>query len=345
MRSFADTWTMSLALSFLAIAVLPAAIGAAATATEVLAFGRLSLSPWGVAATATTTTTTSSSTRLLMDLRGGGLFGGKQKSSARIYKESLEEQVLLLNEQLGHARTEVATLRENAKKRHQAGSSVHRVKPAELSSKETDNKESSKLEKQRQNEQKEALARLQKEIKQLEQMKAELDNMLETSLMKIEVLEESLASQESLTAKLEASYKDKIAQLEQQLENVQTTQLEKLTEIHQQKIDAAVQEALRAQEAEFRFKMEETTKRLTKEHAREMEQEKLRSSKVVETERKKMRKLVRALALREKKLKLQSGEAATSSKETTAAKTSIKTKSSSTSQNKQFIPPTSRGTI
>jgi len=347
MKSFADTWTMSLALSFVALAVLPAATGAtAATATQVPAFGRLSSSPWGVKATSTSVTGTRT---LLMDLRGGGMFGGKQKSSARIYKESLEEQVLLLNEQLGHARTEVATLRENAKKRHQAGSSLHRVKPAEQgSSKATaesssSNKQDEKLEKQRQKVQKEALAMLQKEIKQLEQMKAELDKMLETSAKKIEVLEESLSSQESLTAKLEASYKDKIAQLEEQLEKVQTTQLQKLTQIHQQKIDVAVQDALRAQEAEFRAKMEETTQRLSKEHAKEMEQEKLRSSKAVETERKKMRKLVRALALREKKLKLQSGgDKATSSKETSTAKTSINTK---TPQKKQFVPPTSRGTI
>ena len=346
---------MSLALSFVALTVLPALTGAtAATATHVPAFGRLSSSPWGVKATSTSTSTSVTSTStLLMDLRGGGMFGGKQKSSARIYKESLEEQVLLLNEQLGHARTEVATLRENAKKRHQAGSSLHRVKPAEKgsSSKATaaesssPDKQDKTLEKQRQREQKEALARLQKEIKQLEHMKAELDKMLETSAKKIEVLEESLSSQESLTAKLEASYKAKITQLEEQLEKVQTAQLEKLTQIHQQKIDVAVQDALRAQEADFRAKMEETTQRLSKEHSKEMEQEKLRSSKAVETERKKMRKLVRALALREKKLKLQSSgtEAATTlSEETSAAKTSIKTK---TSQTKQFVPPTSRGTI
>ena len=314
---------MSLVLSFLAVSAVQAVSGpAAAIARDVPVFGRIS-SPWGVDVRTTRA----------MDLRGGGLFGGTKKSAARIYKESLEEQVVLLNEQLMHARTEIATLRENAKKRK----SNSRVKPVPLSKEEE--KANTKLEKQRAKEQKEALARLEKEVKQLEQMKGELEKMLETSAKKIELLEEQLASQEDLTAKLEASYKDKIAKLEEQLEKVQTAQLEKLTEIHQQKIDAAVQEALRVQEAEFRAKMEETTKRLSKEHAKEMEQEKLRSSKAVETERKKMRKLVRALALREKKLKLQTP----TGKEESAKKTSVKTKTSSPKN--PFVPPTSRGTI
>ena len=318
---------MSLALSFLAIAAVQAVANPAAR--DFRGFGRISSSPWGLERNAV-----ASLTRLTLNIRGGGLFG-TQKSAARIYKQSLEEQVLLLNEQLAHARIEVSTLRENAKQRHKAGRSPRRAENNQT-------KQEQKLERQRQAEQKEALARLQNEINTLEKMKAELEKMLETSATKIELLEEQLTTQESLTAKMEASFKDKIAKLEQQLEKVQTAQLEKLTEIHQQKIDAAVQDALRAQEAEFRAKIEETTQRLSKEHAKEMEQEKLRSSKAVETERKKMRKLVRALALREKKLKLQSPESA--KEESTKQKTVVNTTSSS-SQKKQFTPPTSRGTI
>lgn len=352
MRSIiADTWSMSLALSFLAVvAVLPSMTGASAVpgATEVSAFDRGS-SPWGLTTSATATVTVTTA----MDLRGGGLFGGgKNKSAARIYRESLEEQVLLLNEQLGHARTEVASLRENAKKRHQAGGSVHRGKANEPTTTSKEEKERAKLEEQlekkRHKEQKEALARLQKEIQQLEKMKDELGKMLETSATKIELLEEQLQTQGSLTAKLEASYTAKIAKLEQTLADVQTAQLEKLKEIHQEKIETAVQESLRAQEAEFKAKLEETTKRLSKEHAKDMEQEKLRSSKAVEVERKKMRKLVRALAMREKKLKISSPMSSSSkedssSSSSTAKKTSIQT--SSSSQKKPFTAPTSRGTI
>lgn len=332
MRTFADALSVSLALSLLAARALPAASVASPRSMEALTFGRLA-SPWGTAV----------STERLMELRGGGIFGGK-KSAARIYKDSLEEQVSLLNEQLSHARTEVATLRENAKKRHQAGSSLHRAKPTSLTKEEQkaakeQAKQEEKLEKLRQKDQKEALARFQKEIKQLEQMKSELEKMLETSAKKIETLEEQLASQEDMTAKMEASFKEQIAKLEEQLASIQAAQEEKLTEIQQEKIDAAVLEALRAQEVEFRVKMEETTKRLTKEHAKEMEQEKIRSAKAVEAERKKMRKLVRALALREKKLKLQTPKEESTTKE----KTPVKTRTSS--QQKQFVPPTSRGTI
>ena len=319
---------MSLGLSFLVIAAVQAVSN---PLRDIPASGRPS-SSWGVQTTATKSTL---STRLL-EIRGGGMFGNK-KSAARIYKESLEEQVLLLNEQLAQARKEVSTLRENAKKRVQAGR-LNRSEPKEEVSK-AQSKQENKLEKQRQKEQKEAMSRLQKEIKALEQMKAQLEKMLETSAKKIESLVEQLTTSETLTAKMEASYKDKIAKLEKQLEDVQTAQVGKLTEIHQQKIDAAVQEALRVQEAEFRAKMEETTLRLSKEHAKEMEQEKLRSAKAVEAERQKMRKLVRALALREKKLKLQMP----STKEETLETTSFRTKTSS--QQKPLNPPTSRGTI
>ena len=328
MRFIRDRWAMSLGLSFLAIAAVQAVSN---PLRDIPASGRSS-SPWGVQTTATMSTTLTT----LLEIRGGGMFGNK-KSAARIYKESLEEQVLLLNEQLAQARKEVSTLRENAKKRVQAGR-LNRAEPKEEVSK-AQSKQDNKLEKQRQKEQKEAMSRLQKEIKALEQMKAQLEKMLETSAKKIESLVEQLTTSENLTAKMEASYKDKIAKLEKQLEDVQSAQVGKLTEIHQQKIEAAVQEALRVQEAEFRAKMEETTLRLSKEHAKEMEQEKLRSVKAVEAERQKMRKLVRALALREKKLKLQMP----STKEETLETTSFRTKTSS--QQKPLTPPTSRGTI
>eukprot|EP00535_Pseudo-nitzschia_heimii_P004472 CAMPEP_0197173738 /NCGR_PEP_ID=MMETSP1423-20130617/548_1 /TAXON_ID=476441 /ORGANISM="Pseudo-nitzschia heimii, Strain UNC1101" /LENGTH=340 /DNA_ID=CAMNT_0042622589 /DNA_START=176 /DNA_END=1198 /DNA_ORIENTATION=+ len=340
MRSVA--WSMSLALSFLALVAASGPTGAIAGRFGVPTVARVSSSPWG----------TTETTRTMMDIRGGGLFGGgKKKSTARIYRESLEEQILLLNEQLGNARMEVTKLRESAKKRHRAGSSLLRVKPIDVSKAEQKAiqeyaKQQEKLEKEREKEQKEALRRLEDEIKQLDKMKAELEKMLETSAQKIEALELQLAEQDSLTAKMEDSYIDKIWKLEQKLADVQTAQLEKLAEINQQKVDAAVQEALRVQEAEFRAKMEETTMRLTKEHARAMEQEKLRSSKAVETERKKMRKLVRALAMREKKLKLHaSGPSATKAdtEEEPIPKKTIKT--SSSSKQRPFTAPTSRGTI
>jgi len=171
--------------------------------------------------------------------------------------------------------------------------------------KREEEEEEKRLEKKRQKEQKEALVMLQGEIRQLEQMKSELETLLQTSANRIEELEQELVSQENISIEMEESYKTQILELETELSTVQTTQLKKLTELHQTKIDVAVQEALRVQEIELCKKIEETTKRLGKDHAKEMEKEKLRSHKAVETERKKMRKLVRALALREKNLRLQ----------------------------------------
>uniref|UniRef100_A0A7S4ERD8 Uncharacterized protein n=1 Tax=Pseudo-nitzschia australis TaxID=44445 RepID=A0A7S4ERD8_9STRA len=350
MRSFNGVGSMGLAIAFATLALIP---NAEATTFVIPALDH----PWRTTTVESMTTGTAKTKQTLLDLRGGGLFGGgNKKSTTQIYRESLEEQVVLLNEQLRRARTDVTMLRENAKKRQEiriSGRSAMRVakgkSKAKLSREEArarkeKQKEEDRLEKQRQKEQEEILLRSNLEISQLEKMKAELETLLETSARKIEELEQQLRSQETLTVELEASYQKKIAKLELQLNDVQTSQLEKLEELHQQRIDAAVKEALNVQEKEFAARMEDTTKRLTKEYAKAMEDEKLRSSKAVETERKKMRKLVRALALREKKLKLQSdptNDDETTEKTTTT--TSVRTGSSSFAN--PIKPPTGRGTI
>ncbi|OEU10759.1 hypothetical protein FRACYDRAFT_193274 [Fragilariopsis cylindrus CCMP1102] len=282
-----------------------------------------------------------------LDLRGGGLFGGKDKrSNAQIYRESLEEQVMLLDEQLRQARTEISTVRERAK---QQGKIDNKEEAQILKQGEEEKK---RIEKERRKEQKVALVQLQDEIRQLEQMKSQLETLLETSANQIEELEQKLTSQEKITIEMEESYKKQIIDLETTLGDVQRIQLQKLTELHQTKIDSAVKEALKAQEDVLRMKMEETTKRLSKEHAKDMEKEKARSEIAVETERKKMRKLVRALALREKKLKAQ--QQPSSSKEnddednenvieqkSKKARTTVKTTSSFNNSMKN--PPTNRG--
>jgi len=342
------------------------------------------ITPWG-----TTTPTTAMS---VLEFRGGGLFGygsgsgygsstinkkkknkRKNKSNAQIYRESLEEQVMLLDEELRQARTEMTTLKERAREQGKIDNLTrnrinisNRKQQQEEKVAEKENRrqkreeeeEEKRLEKKRQKEQKEALVMLQGEIRQLEQMKSELETLLQTSANRIEELEQELVSQENISIEMEESYKTQILELETELSTVQTTQLKKLTELHQTKIDVAVQEALRVQEIELCKKIEETTKRLGKDHAKEMEKEKLRSHKAVETERKKMRKLVRALALREKNLRLQHPSllsSLSSSKEDEddnedegedvnekpiIAKTTVKSTSSFNPMN----PPTTRGT-
>mmetsp|Transcript_48080 Transcript_48080/g.54480 ORF Transcript_48080/g.54480 Transcript_48080/m.54480 type:complete len:357 (+) Transcript_48080:241-1311(+) len=286
------------------------------------------ITPWG-----TPTPTTMS----VLEFRGGGLFGygsgsgststmnmkkknrKKNKSNAQIYRESLEEQVMLLDEELRQARTEMTTFKERVREQGKIDNLTrnrinisNRKQQQEEKEAEKENKrqkrekekEEKRLEQKRQKEQQEALDMLQEEISQLEQMKSELEILLQTSANRIEELEQELMSQENKSIEMEESYQTQILELETELSSVQTTQLQKLTELHQTKIDVAVQEAVRVQEIEFCQKLEETTTCLGKDHAKEMEKEKVRSHKAVETERKKMRKLVRALALREKNLRL-----------------------------------------
>jgi hypothetical protein len=359
MRSFKfiilpmNTFSVLVSLSLVAVFLtLPLSTIANTAATSV--------TPWGAMMRTTTTTTTKMP---FLELRGGGLFGGKNnKSNALIYRESLEEQVMLLDEQLRHARTEISTVRERAKqqgkidslKRNRSISSNGKQKQVdkeEAKVRKQGEEEEKRIEKERRKEQKEALVRLQDEIRQLEQMKSELETLLETSANQIEELEQKLISQEKKTIEMEESYKKQIIELETTLGDVQRIQLQKLTELHQTKIDSAVKDALKAQEDVLRMKMEETTKRLSKEHAKDMEKEKSRSEKAVETERAKMRKLVRALALREKKLKLQQPSSFEENddedsenvieQKSNIAKTTVKTTSSFNSPMKN--PPTNRG--
>ena len=363
MRSFKsiilpmNTFTIMVSLSLVAVFLtLPFSTIADTTATR-------SVTPWGTMMRTTTTTTTTTKMPFL-DLRGGGLFGGKDnRSNAQIYRESLEEQVMLLDEQLRQARTEISTVRERAKqqgkidslKRNRSISSngkQKRVDKEEAQILKQGEEEEKRIEKERRKEQKVALVQLQDEIRQLEQMKSQLETLLETSANQIEELEQKLTSQEKITIEMEESYKKQIIDLETTLGDVQRIQLQKLTELHQTKIDSAVKEALKAQEDVLRMKMEETTKRLGKEHAKDMEKEKARSEIAVETERKKMRKLVRALALREKKLKLQQPPSSSEKNDDVDSENVIEQKSkkarttvkaTSSFNNSMKNPPTNRG--
>lgn len=294
----------------------------------------------------------------------------RKKSNAKIYRESLEEQVLLLDSQLRQARSEIVILRDRMKKQIEYDK-VQRRRDNLLNRKhqrqkqKTDQKQredAKKQESRRQQQIKDELRQLEDEVRSLEKMKLELEALVETSGKKIFELEQQLASMEETNATLEESLRKQIETLEAQLRDIQTKQLDKLKEIHQKKIDEAVDKAIKTQQAEFQRILSETTKRLNKEHAKAMELEKLRSFEAVEAERKKMRKLVRALAWREKKLQSQEKRASEENlqtksqfsstpddsdgddkeeKEKFKAKTNIKSASSF----KPLVPPTTRGKI
>lgn len=167
----------------------------------------------------------------------GSLFG--RKTTAQIYRESLEEQVLLLDRQLRQARTEVTQLREqqqSLKEKNQQNK--RRRSSTSVSSSAERQQQRAELEEQRKQilEQRQQLKQLQSEIQKLEEIKTNLQTLLESATAKIADLETKLFEQEETTQQMKTKYEEKLQMLQSQLEEKQQAQLSKLEAMYEQRI-------------------------------------------------------------------------------------------------------------
>jgi chromosome segregation ATPase len=257
-----------------------------------------------------------------LNIRGGGfmsyMMGFGKQSAADLYRQTLEEQVLLLDRQLRQARDEMGILRKQFTTRS--------AKPAP------------KISSQERTLLKQQLASLTSQVKQLERMKLELEDMLERESIKVQELTTKLAEQEQLTQALQEKYIKQLQTLQEQLELKAQKQLQQLQEIMEQRIQQATEVAHQAAMAQIGEKVAEATETLRLEKDQELEWERKRSVEAVEKEKVKMRKLVRALANREKKLfaKKTSAQESSSSSGSYKASTSYRAPTTKTA-------PTSRG--
>jgi hypothetical protein len=276
-----------------------------------------------------TTTTISSSPAILstaLNIRGGGflsyMFGiGKQQQAADIYRETLEEQVLLLDRQLRQARDEMGLLRKQF--------TIRTATPAPKIS----NQERTLLKQQ--------LASLTSQVNQLERMKLELETMLEKESLKVQELTAKLLDEEQLSLAMQDKYIKQLQVLQEQLELKAAKQLQELQAIMEQRVQQATETAHQAAMALVGQKVAEATEQLRMEKERELELERKRSVEAVEKEKVKMRKLVRALANREKKLFAKKTAANVVPASTTKGlKTSAASSSSSKVPNTKTTPTT-----
>jgi hypothetical protein len=210
------------------------------------------------------------------------MFGIGKQSAADVYRETLEEQVLLLDRQLRQARDEMAKLRKQFTTRTAIPST--------------------KISSQERNLLKQQLASLTSQINQLERMKLDLEDMLQKESIKVQALTTRLAEQEQLTLALQEKYIKQLQTLQEQLELKAQKQLQQLQQIMNERIQQATDAAHSAAMAQVGQKIAEATEQLRMDKERELELERKRSIEAVEKEKVKMRKLVRALANREKKL-------------------------------------------
>eukprot|EP00980_Cylindrotheca_fusiformis_P013106 scaffold3292_cov120-Cylindrotheca_fusiformis.AAC.1 len=217
--------------------------------------------------------------------RGGWLGGGNAASDR--YRESLEEEVLELDRQLRKARDEVAQLRARKK----TTTIVSNTSPT------TTIVEDDKLKLLN-----EKIGSLTQEIETLKSTKDELEAEQRVSQKRINELEQLLAEQQDDFQQQKAKFEQDMQALQSTTNERTAQQVSEMEYLLKEKVAQAINDTRQEAEKEMSLTIDQLKKELRTSHTQELEAERQRSMEAVESEKKKMRKLVKALAIREKKL-------------------------------------------
>ena len=258
----------------------------------------------GLGSSTTASTVTELTDHVLASCRGGSVdfSTGKSRSVARIlkrffsfrpqtaaekYRETLEDQVLLMDRQLRQTRDELAKLREQWSTKSSPPDEdavVSKASKAELAAL------------------KQQVLTLTEQVNELTKMKEDLQNMLEREQAKVVELEDALAQERQLTLELQEGYELQLQELQAQLEKKAQQQMDDLRKLMEKRVEQAAETARIAAQKMVQEQIELATAQLKLEQQRELDAERKRSEQAVEVEKRKMRKLVKALAIREKKI-------------------------------------------
>jgi chromosome segregation ATPase len=220
-------------------------------------------------------------TTTAVTLPRGGWFSGNGASER--YTESLEQQVLQLDRKLRQARDEVTQLRARRKN----------SKPVVVG-KKSDGDDISDLEGK--------VRTLTEQIDELESAKSDLDGALMTSKLKVEELEQMIAEEQEGSQQLREKFEQDLQALQLSTSEKSEQNISDLETRMEERIAQAVSDALVEEHQEMSSNIEQIKNELESSHQEELEAERKRSMEAVDEEKKKMRKLVKALAIREKKL-------------------------------------------
>lgn len=213
--------------------------------------------------------------------RGGGIFGKMFPgiASSNSYQKLLEEQKTLLERQLRQSREEMALLRKQIKKL-----SSKSVSKTEADAKAKEEKERHLAEVKTLNKQVESLKIA---VVKLSEMKDRLEQLIESERAKVADLEAKLKQAGQGEELLKAKYEKQLMDLRAEMEAKAAQQLKELKNIMEEQMRQAT------------ARLEETLK---SEAQTRLKEEQKKAAQAVEKEKVKMRKLVQALAEREKKL-------------------------------------------
>ncbi len=248
----------------------------------------------------------------MLQVRGGGgwfgLFGSRVEDR---YRESLEDQILILERQTRAARDESMQLRKLAKLGGR-GNSGDATIVASI---------------------KEEIAVLEKQIVKLEKFTQELQVLLKEEKERSAQLEEKLIAAGVDALELRNQHLLAMEELEKAMLIKANKQIEELNAL----MDARVKEAaVRARKEALLFMDEKINEAVSKVEAKaraDLEDERQKAADAVEKERAKMRKLVKVLAEREKKASVPASASGKASGNTVAA--------GSSSRKQQSVTPTS----
>jgi chromosome segregation ATPase len=216
----------------------------------------------------------------------GGWFGGRKSASTR-YRESLEEKLLHLGRQLRQARDEVGQLRDRQK---------HGSRPIVINNGDDIMSADEKLELE------EEITALTNKINDLENTKAAMDDTIQEFSAKVLSLGKQLAKEQESNEELRERYEEELSESQSTMNTSAEKKVSDVENDMEERVTRAAESARIEVENEFSAKIEKLKEQLESSYQEALEAEKMRGSEAVDVEKKKMRKLVKALAIREKKL-------------------------------------------
>eukprot|EP00547_Thalassionema_nitzschioides_P006710 CAMPEP_0194218992 /NCGR_PEP_ID=MMETSP0156-20130528/24986_1 /TAXON_ID=33649 /ORGANISM="Thalassionema nitzschioides, Strain L26-B" /LENGTH=339 /DNA_ID=CAMNT_0038948523 /DNA_START=109 /DNA_END=1128 /DNA_ORIENTATION=- len=210
---------------------------------------------------------------------GGGLFGlfqQRKKNAKETYRESLESQIQKLERQVRTAKEESSQMRKNLN----LALSDDRGSSASL---------------------RQELKILQKQAEHLESFQSELEKLLQDEVKRNVGLQKELTNADMDAQTLRKQHKLELEALEKSLLETSKAQMEKLTQLMEERVKEAAERARAETMLEMEAKLKEVLSQAEKTLEKAVQEERKKGKEAVEHERFKMKKLVKALADREKK--------------------------------------------
>lgn len=160
------------------------------------------------------------------------------------------------------------------------------------------------------------LQQLEKESLKLEEIKNDLQKMLEDEKAKVEELKKKLSDRDADKAQLKAAYEKEISLMREKFDSMLADKLEELKALMEKRMDQALAEQKSQLTTEKNEAVMAAESRVHKEADQRIQEEQKKAEESIEREKQKMRQLVKALAEREKKRAINGDAGSTSSKDT-----------------------------